>query len=269
MDAVSRTVSLPDFRALAAQFPPPQVLDVRRDAAFARDPALIPGAVRCAPDGVDALAGTLETWRPVVTVCVHGHEVSQDAARRLASHGFDARALDGGLEGWREAGGATRPWRPPTQWVTRERPKIDRIACPWLVRRFVDPSAEFHYVPPAEVRAFAAARGATPYDVPDVDYTHRDGRCSFDAFVERHGLRDDALDALATIVRAADTGALALAAQAPGLLAVSLGLSALIADDRAMLRHGLMVYDALYAWCRRAAGETHGWDAAALRAAAA
>ena len=243
------------FRALRSSFPPPQVLDVRRIAAFERDPVLIPGAVRCAPDEVDAIATTLEPWRAVVAVCVHGHEVSQDAARRLAAHGFDARFLDGGLERWRADGGATVPWRPASHWVTRERPKIDRIACPWLVRRFVDASAVFHYVPAAEVRAFAAAHGATPYDVPDVEYTHRGATCSFDTFIARHALRDPALDRLATIVRGADTGALELAAQSAGLVAVSLGLSRMIADDHAMLRHGMLVYDALYAWCRDAPPE--------------
>jgi hypothetical protein len=120
------------------------------------------------------------------------------------------------------------------------------------VRRFVDASARFHYVPGAQVRAFAAAHNATPYDVPDVEYTHRGAECSFDAFIRKHGLRDAALDRLATIVRGADTGTLDLAAQAPGLLAVSQGLSRMIADDHAMLRFGMLVYDALYAWCRDA-----------------
>ena len=262
MDATPRTISLHDFRALCATFPPPQILDVRRAAAFDRDRTLIPGAVRCPPEEVDSLVATLEPWRPVVAVCVHGHEVSQNAAALLASHGYDARSLDGGHEQWRAEGGATVPWRPPTQWVTRERPKIDRIACPWLVRRFVDASAIFHYVPNAQVRTFAAAHGATPYDVPDVEYTHRGSECSFDAFVRKHGLRDPALDRLATIVRGADTGTLDLAAQAPGLLAVSLGLSRMIADDHAMLRFGMLVYDALYAWCRDAV------RAAAVQAAA-
>ena len=253
------SISLDDFRALRAAFPPPQVLDVRRDPAFASDPAMIPGAVRCPPEDVGALAGTLEPWRPVIAVCVHGHEVSQDAAALLASHGYDARSLDGGHAQWRSEGGATVRWREPTHWVTRERPRIDRIACPWLVRRFVDPAAVFHYVPSAEVREFAIARGATAYDVPGVDYTHRGERCSFDAFIERHGLDDAALDRLATIVRGADTASLALAAEAPGLLAVSLGLSRMIADDHAMLRFGMLVYDALYSWCREQTGEAHGW----------
>ena len=152
--------------------------------------------------------------------------------------------------------------------MTRERPKIDRIACPWLVRRFIDPAAEFFYVPTADVRAFARAHGATPYDIPDVEYSHDGPACSFDAFIRRHALADRALDRLATIVRGADTAALDLAPQAPGLLAASLGLSRMFADDQAMLRWGMLVYDALYAWCNDATGETHSWNPAPLRAVA-
>ncbi len=263
--AFPHTIPIDAFRELRGTFPPPQVLDVRRATAFDDDPNVIPGSMRCAPEDVSALVGTLEPWRPVVAVCVHGHEVSRDAASRLSSAGFDARALEGGVDRWRAEGGAVVRWQAPTRWVTRERPKIDRIACPWLVRRFVDASAQFFYVPNADVRAFAAANGATPYDVPDVDYSHRGAECSFDAFVRRHGLADPALARLAAIVRGADTGALDLAAQAPGLLAVSLGLSRMIADDHAMLRFGMLVYDALYAWCREATGEAHGWNPDALR----
>ena len=266
-DSPSGSVSLSDFRTLRDAFPPPQVIDVRREPAFAANRVLIPGSVRCAPDAVERLAASLEPWRPVVTVCVHGHEVSQNAAATLGKLGYSARALDEGLEGWREAGGETIPYRTPTRWVTRERPKIDRIACPWLIRRFIDPSAEFFYVPNAEVRTFAAANAATPYDVPDVDYTHRGAECSFDTFIRLHQIEDRALAALAAIVRAADTGTLERAAQAPGLLAVSLGLSRMISDDLAMLRWGMLVYDALYAWCRDAVGETHGWNPEALRVA--
>lgn len=145
----------------------------------------------------------------------------------------------------------------PSRWVTRERPKIDRIACPWLVRRFVDARAEFLYVPAGEVLAAAARERAVPYDVPGVQFSHRGERCSFDAFVDDFGLEDEALDALAAIVRGADTARLDLAPQAPGLLAVSLGLSALYSEDLAMLERGMIVYDALYAWCRSARGETH------------
>ncbi len=261
------TLSLPEFKALREAYPPPQVLDVRRVPAFEANPVLIPGSVRCAPDHVEARAAALEPWRPVVAVCVHGHEVSQNAAAALARQGYDAGTLAVGLEGWRADGGPTVPWRAPTRWVTRERPKIDRIACPWLIRRFIDPSAEFFYVPNADVRGFAAANGATPYDIPDVEYSHRGPVCSFDAFIRIHQIHDRALAELAKIVRGADTGTLDLAAQAPGLLAVSLGLSRMIADDHAMLRWGMLVYDALYAWCRDAVGEKHGWNPEALRVA--
>jgi hypothetical protein len=136
------------------------------------------------------------------------------------------------------------------KWVTRERPKIDRIACPWLIARFIDAAAEFLYVPAAEVMAVAKKTGATPFDVPNVEYGHHGDRCSFDAFVERHDLADPALRRLAEIVRGADTGRPDLTAQSPGLLAISQGLSAVFADDHEMLRHGMVVYDALYAWCQ-------------------
>ena len=136
------------------------------------------------------------------------------------------------------------------KWVTRARPKIDRIACPWLIARFIDAAAEFLYVPAAEVMAVAKQTGATPFDVPNVEYGHHGDRCSFDAFIERHDLTDPALQRLAEIVRGADTGQPELTAQSPGLLAISQGLSAVFADDHEMLRHGMVVYDALYAWCQ-------------------
>ena len=136
--------------------------------------------------------------------------------------------------------------------MTREHPKIDRIACPWLVRRFVDPQAEFLYVPVADVKRTAEEKTATPYDVADVEFTHVGERCSFDAFLEKFHLRDAALDKLALIVRGADTSRLDLAPQAPGLLAISQGLSLNFRDDHEMLEHGMVMYDALYAWCRDA-----------------
>ena len=145
------------------------------------------------------------------------------------------------------------------KWVTRERPKIDRIACPWLVTRFIDREPEFLFVPASRVMEVARETGATPYDVPDVELTHVGELCSFDTFLSRYGLKDAALAQLAVIVRGADTGRPELAPQAPGLLAISLGLSAVFADDHVMLRHGLVLYDALYAWCRSCQGETHNW----------
>ena len=145
------------------------------------------------------------------------------------------------------------------KWVTRECPKIDRIACPWLVTRFIDREPEFLFVPASRVMEVAKETGATPYDVPDVELSHVGELCSFDAFLSRYGLMDAALAQLAVIVRGADTGRPDLAPQAPGLLAISLGLSAVFADDQIMLRHGLVLYDALYAWCRSCQGETHNW----------
>lgn len=135
------------------------------------------------------------------------------------------------------------------KWITRERPKIDRIACPWLIARFIDENPEFLYVPAGEVMKVAQQTGGTPYDVPGVELGHHGAQCSFDAFLEKYRLVDPALDKLARIVRAADTGKLALAPEAAGLLAISQGLSLNFEDDHEMLRHGMVVYDALYAWC--------------------
>jgi hypothetical protein len=173
--------------------------------------------------------------------------VSQNAAKALG-----ARYVEGGIEGWREAGGAldSKPRGAPTRWVTRERPKIDRIACPWLVRRFVDPEAEFLYVPPRAVLDVAREKEAIPYDIPEVHFTHEGDECSFDAFIRHFRLHDPALKALALIVRGADTNRLELAPQAAGLLALSLGLSRTFENDLEMLEQGMVMYDALYAWCK-------------------
>lgn len=266
MDAATSTLTL---RSMLAERAALTLVDVRRDAAFARDPVVIPGALRRRPEDVAEWGRTLPAWRSVVAYCVHGHEVSRGAAQALRESGFDARALEGGLEAWRAAGGRVVAHSPPTRWVTRERPKIDRLACPWFIRRFVDADAAIDYVPANRVLAHARETGATPFDVPDVEYTHVGERCSFDAFVAKHAPDDPALAALADIVRAADTDRLGDAPQAAGLLAVSLGMGRLIADDAALLDHALLVYDALYAWCRGARGERHGWDAAVLRQGAA
>jgi len=248
-----------------AAFPPPTLIDVRRQPAFEQDPEVIPGAMRRLPEAVESWARAIEPWRRVVVYCVHGHEVGQGAAMALRGCGLDAYFLEGGLERWRAEGHATKVFAAPTRWVTRERPKIDRIACPWLVRRCIDPSAEFFYVPNAEVRAFAAKEQATAYDIPDVPYSHVGPECSFDAFIRIHELDHPALAVLARIVRGADTGQPQLAGEAPGLVAASLGLSAMFTDDHAMLKWGMLVYDSLYAWCREAQTETHGWHPEKLR----
>jgi len=152
--------------------------------------------------------------------------------------------------------------RDPMKWVTRERPKIDRIACPWLIRRFIEPNAEFLYVPSPQVLAVAEAEGATPYDIPEVEFSHVGDKCSFDAFLAKYSLDDPALLQLAEIVRGADTSRLDLTPQSAGLFALSLGLSANFPDDHEMLEHGMVMYDALYAWCRSCQGEAHRWPPA-------
>ncbi len=146
------------------------------------------------------------------------------------------------------------------KWVTRERPKIDRIACPWLISRFIDRDAQFLYVPAAEVPTTSASTGAIPFDVPGVELTHIGERCSFDAIVLKYRLQDPALEKLALIVRGADTDRLDLAPQCAGLIAISLGLADILADDQDLLAQGLVLYDALYAWCRQPAPERHVWS---------
>jgi len=260
MDAPA--ISAASLRQSLASARPPLVIDVRKNERFRESPDLIRGALRRDPSRVAEWRNSLPREADVVVYCVHGHEVSQGAAKALG-----ARYLAGGLEGWREAGGELfgKPKGASSRWVTRERPKIDRIACPWLVKRFIDPDAEFLYVPTAEVKRVAAERAAVPYDVPDVEFTHDGDLCSFDAFVTRYRLRHPALDELALIVRGADTGRLDLAPQCAGLAAVSLGLSRLYADDHEMLAHGLVVYDALYRWCKEGKAELHTWNPEAYR----
>ena len=151
------------------------------------------------------------------------------------------------------------------KWVTREHPKIDRIACPWLIRRFIDVDAEILYVPPADVLHVAKTRAAVPFDVPDVELTHDGPFCSFDAFLKHYDLEDEALHRLAMIVRAADTDTLPLSPEAPGLLAITLGLSTNISDDQELLQTGMLIYDALYSWCKSLQGQRHGWYPHLLR----
>jgi hypothetical protein len=146
------------------------------------------------------------------------------------------------------------------KWITRERPKIDRVACPWLIARFIDRDAEFLFVPAADVARVANQTGATPFDVEGVELSHVGPNCSFDAFLAKYGLTDPALTDLARIVRGADTARLDLAPECAGLLAVSLGLSRMFSDDLEQLRHGFVVYDALYRWLREARTEPHSWN---------
>jgi rhodanese-related sulfurtransferase len=241
----------------------PILIDVRKPADFAAADRCIVAALHRAPEDVTRWSKELPAGRRVVAHCVHGHQVSQNAAAALAAAGHDASYLEGGIAGWSEAGLPTRRKLAAAtgKWVTRERPKIDRIACPWLIARFIDPGAQFIYVPEARVRAVARETGAIPYDVQGVEYTHEGERCSFDTIIRIHDIHDPALDRLAAIVRGADTSQHALTPQCAGLFAISLGLSANYPDDHEMLRHGMVMYDALYTWCRSLQAETHNWPA--------
>lgn len=256
----------------------PTLLDVRAESVRAADPRLLPGARplgsrEATTEGLAALASALTG--PVVVLCAEGHRRSQGAAALLRGRGVAAEYLEGGHAAWTAAG---LPLVDPTKitardsagrslWVTRSRPKIDRIACPWLIRRFVDPRAVFLFVAPAEVAGVADLFSAMPYDIEGVFWSHRDDRCSFDTMIAEFGLAIPALDRLATIVRGADTNRLDLAPEAPGLLAASLGLSRMYADDLEQLEAGMALYDAFYRWARDATGETHDWPAPGARAA--
>lgn len=249
----------------------PVIVDVRRADVAGAEPARIPGALWRDHMAAAEWGPALDAGQGIVVYCAHGHNVSQLAAALLTAEGLDARVLEGGLDGYRAAGGPVVAREGPgiaaglprpSVWVTRARPKIDRIACPWLVRRFVDPYAVFHFVAPEWVRAVADELGAISFDVPEADYTHVGDKCSFDAFLESFGIDDTALQHLARIVRAADTARLEDEPQAAGLLAISLGLSAEEEDDPRQLEKGMLIYDALYAWCRHATAETHSWQPA-------
>jgi rhodanese-related sulfurtransferase len=278
-----------ELAALLGHANAPLVLDVRREAKFTESPRIVCGAVRCTPEEIEAFARG-HSPREVLVYCVYGHNVSADAVAQLNAAGWQARALAGGIEGGKpgsdadaDSPGDIAVWRVqplPTvkkrpdwgvtgeqasRWITRARPKIDRIACPWLIRRFIDPRAVFFYVPTDHVFAEAQRLNAVPYDIPGAPVSHTGPQgelCSFDALLAGFDLHLPALDALARMVRGADTDQLALAPASAGLLAVSLGMSALHADDHAMLEAMMPVYDALYAWCQQSVAgqaESHSW----------
>jgi rhodanese-related sulfurtransferase len=241
----------------------PLILDVRLPEDRAADPRVIPTALALAHDRLDLLP-PLPPGRQVITVCAKGRKLSEGAAAVLRTRGLAAEGLEGGHVAWAEAGLplvplAALPAAP--LWVTRHRPKIDRIACPWLIRRFIDPSARFLFVAPAEVQAVAERFGATPFDIEGVPYSHRGALCTFDTMLSEWGLQTEALLRLATVVRAADTDRHDLSPQAAGLLAISVGLSRQFRDDLAQLEAGMVVYDALYRWARDGYDEGHDWPA--------
>lgn len=258
MDTVSSSsISPTDLVARLGSPDAPLLLDVRRDERFEEAQRIAPGAQRCAPQDVEQFAREHEP-REVIVYCVHGLEIGKEAAAKLQAAGWNARWLAGGIDGVIDAGLPTIRKRPdlgvtgkqPSRWITRARPKIDRIACPWLVRRFIDARAEFFYVPRDQVFAEAKRLKAVPYDISGASIDHDGERCSFDALIAAFDLHDAALDRLASIVRGADTDRHDLAAQCAGLLAMSKGMSLLHEDDHGMLEATLPVYDALYAWCR-------------------
>jgi len=246
----------------------PVVNDVRRRAVYDAADRVLPTA-RWRDHAASRTLSTPQAGS-IVVYCAHGHNVSQLAAAEWRAAGHDARVLAGGIAAWEAAGLPTfsksalpgRDESKPSRWVTRVRPKIDRIACPWLISRFIDREAVFTFVEPAQVLEVARESGAIAYDVEGAPFTHDGPLCSFDTLIRAFGLADPHLDALALIVRGADTARLDLAPEAAGLLAVSLGVSALAGgDDHAALALGFPVYDALYAWHRLAVAETHNWPA--------
>jgi rhodanese-related sulfurtransferase len=250
----------------------PMPIDVRVDAPSACVATLVPGSLRGAPQRVAEWVRTLPRTRPLTIYDADGGEASQAVVATLVQLGYPACLLAGGFAAWVQSGFATvrvrRDLSCPgsSRWVTRARPKIDRLACPWLVRRFIDPDAAFFYTAPHRVRSEAEALQGVPYDIADVTFSHRGPRCSFDAFLEEFALQDPVLDQLANIVRAADTDQLHQAREAPGLLAISLGMSANCNDDVVLLEQAMTIYDALYAWCKKACHETHGWPQQAAQA---
>jgi rhodanese-related sulfurtransferase len=242
----------------------PALIDVRPEEDFASDARLIPGAIRRNHYEVTEWGGEFVT-RSVIVICRRGQQLAHGTAAWLRNAGVKTQVLEGGFEEWKSAGHplvpvSKFPARDPrgrTVWVTRARPKIDRIACPWLIRRFIDPAAVFLYVARAEVAAVAERFKATPFDIDNTFFGHRGEHCTFDVMVEEFSLSTPSLLRLGTIVRAADTGRLGLCPEAPGLLAASLGLSRMYDNDLEQLEAGMTLYDAFYRWCRDATDETH------------
>ena len=244
----------------------PVLIDVRTEKDFAADPRLIPGALRRSHEQAADWAGEF-SGQSAIVVCLRGAKLAQGTAAWIRQAGGEAETLEGGFEDWKAAKlplvpASKLPARDAqgrTVWVTRARPKIDRIACPWLIRRFIDPNAVFLFVAPSEVVAVGERFNAVPFDIENVFWSHRGELCTFDVMVEEFGLATPPLLRLATMVRAADTGRLELSPEAPGLLAASLGLSRMYDDDLEQLEAGIALYDAFYRWCRDATGETHNW----------
>ncbi|UCI31445.1 chromate resistance protein ChrB domain-containing protein [Mesorhizobium sp. B4-1-4] len=262
-------ITVPQLSRLVGLPGAPAIVDVRTDEDFDADPRLLPASSRRDFKNVSTWTSDF-AGKPVVVVCQKGRKLSQGVAAWLRHDGISAETLEGGFEAWRDAKGllvhsGKIPSRDPsgrTIWVTRARPKIDRVACPWLIRRFVDPNAVFLFVEAAEVPDVADRFQAVPFDIDNVFWSHRGECCTFDTMIEEFGLGSEALDRLALIVRAADTARLDLVPQAAGFLAASLGLSRMFRDDLEQLEAGMLLYDAFFRWCRDATEETHNWPGA-------
>jgi rhodanese-related sulfurtransferase len=240
----------------------PVIFDVRTEEDTTALPRLIPTARRLPHTAIATL--TDPPGRAIVA-CTKGRKLSEGAAAWLRTLGWQAEVLEGGTLAWEAAGLPMIPLAalaaPGTPWVTRHRPKIDRIACPWLIRRFIDPTAPFLYVAPSEVLDVAERFDAIPFDIEGVTFSHRGERCSFDALLDDFGLHTEPLDRMATVIRGADTDRHDLAPQAAGLLALSVGLSRMYRDDLRQLDAGIALYDALYRWARDGHEEGHDWPA--------
>ena len=256
---LARLIGLPDS---------PRILDLRTPEDAAADPRLLPASERRDHRDIADWAAQYHGQR-VIALCQKGLKLSEGAAAWLRHAGASAEVLQGGFNAWHDAGlplvkTAAMPPRDAqgrTLWVTRARPKVDRIACPWLIRRFIDRDAIFLFVAASEVTAVADRFGATPFDIEGIFWSHRGAGCTFDTMLAEFGLHTPALERLALIVRGADTARPDLAPEAAGLLAASLGLSRLHRDDLAQLNAGLSLYDAFHLWCRDATEETHNWPA--------
>jgi rhodanese-related sulfurtransferase len=265
----SYAISPKDLWNATATHDAPLILDVRRRETYAQSPQLLPGALWRDTGETAHWAGEFERTRLLAVACQSGHEMSQWTVAQLRAAGLDARLLQGGYEGWAQTGlpfvakaelDRIAPQR-PSLWVTRRRPKLDRVACPWLIRRFLDAQARILFVDPEQVPAVARASGAIPFDIKDVELSHEGERCTFDTMLKLFGLQGEpSLARLALIVRGADTARPDFAPEAAGLHAVAIGLSALAGDDdHGLLQRGFLVYDALFAWLRFAADERHNW----------
>jgi rhodanese-related sulfurtransferase len=237
----------------------PAIFDVRIAEDAAADPRLIPTATLRAHDTFQTAPFGVNR---AVIVCHKGRKLSEGVAALLRTHGIAAEVLEGGHLAWVEGGLPLVPRvaaEKSALWVTRQRPKIDRIACPWLIRRFVNPSAKFLFVASAEVMDVAEKFAATPFDIEGAEFSHEGDLCSFDIMLRAFGLQTLPLSRLADVVRAADTNRHDLSPQAAGLLAISVGLSRQYRDDLTQLDAGMALYDALYRWARDGFGENHDW----------